>query len=91
MKLVKLPRLYRIMKVTRILKVLKVFNSSLSNKRMLQFLQNSRGRMKLLTLFFTVVIFTHIASCMWVFVARINDFKPDTWVYEENLQDEDSF
>lgn len=41
--------------------------------------------MKLIGFFFTVCMFTHLAGCMWILVAKINDFNPDTWVFQENL------
>ena len=81
LKIAKLPRLYRLFKITRLFKVLKVINKTLTNRKFKKLLRKYRNGIRLLSLLFTVILFTHLASCLWIFMAKINDFSPDTWVF----------
>ena len=42
-------------------------------------------KMKLISFLFSVLLFTHLAGCMLIYVAKINDFDPDTWVFDLGL------
>lgn len=44
-----------------------------------------------LTFLLVIGIVTHVFACLWYFLAKWNDFSPDTWVVQENYQDEDNF
>lgn len=43
------------------------------------------------TFLLVIGIVTHVFACLWYFLAKWNDFSPDTWVVQENYQDEDNF
>jgi voltage-gated potassium channel Kch len=37
--------------------------------------------------FISVVFFVHLSGCLWIIMAQLNDYDPDTWVTRVNLQD----
>ena len=43
---------------------------------------------RVLTFSFILFITTHVFACMWYFLAKWNEFEPDTWVAITNYQDE---
>ena len=34
-----------------------------------------------------MIMFTHVMGCMWMFLARLDEFGPDTWVFRYNFID----
>ena len=49
------------------------------------------GFIRLISFTFTVVTFVHIVGCLWLFIAKLDEFNPDTWVVKQDLQDQDNF
>ena len=43
------------------------------------------GLMSMLKFFFTMFIATHITGCVWVYMAKLDDFGPGTWVFEMDI------
>jgi hypothetical protein len=35
-----------------------------------------------------MMFITHIMGCFWFLAAKLQDFAPDTWVYEKGIVDE---
>lgn len=77
----RLPRIYRLLRMVRLLKIYKVVKKTKAYSKFEQFWNLHSGVMRLLTFFLAVIMFVHLAGCMWVLMAKINDFSPDTWVY----------
>lgn len=45
------------------------------------------GSERLLIFVFLVTIFAHIMGCMWYFIAKLDDLRPETWVVRMGLVD----
>ena len=37
--------------------------------------------------FLSVIFFVHLSGCLWIIMAQLNDYNPDTWVSRLGLQD----
>lgn len=49
----------------------------------------SAGHERLFIFVLLIMLFTHVVGCMWLFLARLNDFGPDTWVARYGYIDTD--
>ena len=47
----------------------------------------SAGIERIIYIIFLFLILSHITSCLWYFLAKIEDFAPETWVVRHQLQD----
>ena len=78
----KVPRFLRLLRIFKLLR----FGSSMRRnkwyKRMNEFLSLSPAASKLIQFFLTMLVIIHITGCLWLFLAKINDFGPNTWVFE---------
>ena len=86
-RLSRLPRLYRLTRLARLLKMCKLDRGSELMEQVQDFLGIKNTALRLISFFFTVLVCVHLMSCMWFFVAKIEDFGPNTWVVQVNLQD----
>ena len=78
-RLLRLPRLYRLLKLKRIIKYFK--SKQGGNKCMEQFVEKitiKESASKLLSFFITVMICTHLMTCLFYFAAKYYDFSPKT-------------
>ena len=46
----------------------------------------SLGSRRILLFFLSVTVAIHYCGCFWYYIAKINNFGPDTWVYQYNYQ-----
>jgi hypothetical protein len=37
--------------------------------------------------FLSVIFFVHLSGCLWIIMAQLNDYNPDTWISRLDLQD----
>jgi hyperpolarization activated cyclic nucleotide-gated potassium channel 1 len=77
----RLPRLYRLFRITRIIKLLKVSKNSPTMSKLQDFFRLKQSAIRLLTVFVSVAVIAHICTCLWYFMAKLEGFGPDTWVY----------
>jgi hypothetical protein len=47
-----------------------------------------RAILRLVGFILIVLLFLHFSSCLWYFVARLNEFDYKTWVFRKDLLDE---
>jgi hypothetical protein len=57
-------------------------------KQINDFFKLNASLMKLLQFFFSMFVVTHITGCIWLYIAKIYDFGPDTWVTMLQLDQE---
>ncbi len=43
------------------------------------------------TFFISVVFFVHLSGCLWIIIASLDDYAPETWVARLNLQDSNNY
>ena len=83
----RLPRLYRLLRTIRLFKVIRLFKRSENFQKMLAFFKLNSAALRLTTFFISIIFFVHLSGCLWIIMASLNDFGPDTWVARLNLQD----
>lgn len=79
-RLLRLPRMYRLLRVFRLMKMLRVFRSNRQIQRLINTLKVNSGVLRLLRFSLTILIIVHISGCFWYFLAKLEEFGPDTWV-----------
>jgi hypothetical protein len=50
-----------------------------------RFCKLNRGIARLLSFSFVVIILSHFAACLWYYIARLNDFDYETWVFRYEM------
>ena len=82
-KISKLPKLYRLIKLTKLLRITKMSSKGNLNKVTKFFMEKLKINANVERLFFFVLTFllmNHLCACFWYFMAKIEDFSPDSWV-----------
>lgn len=89
--LVRLGRLSRLYRLVRIVRIVKLANLQkiriLHQLKLLTMLSTSMKRM--IKTMILCLVFVHLSACFFFLIAKINDFSPDTWVYNTGIQDAD--
>lgn len=88
-KLAKVPRLLRLFRVARIFQMTSKIKKAGIMKQLNDFFNLNAGIVKLLQFFCSMFVVTHITGCVWLYIAKLFDYGPGTWVYEERLDSED--
>ena len=82
-KISRIPRLYRLVKLLKLVRLVKVAKNKGINKITKFFEEkinfNSHVE-KILLAAFSFFLFNHIIACLWMYLARVNDFEPGCWV-----------
>ena len=82
-KISKLPKLYRLVKLTKLLRITKISSKGNLNKVTKFFMEKLKINANVERLFFFILTFllmNHLCACFWYFMAKIEDFSPDSWV-----------
>jgi hypothetical protein len=87
--LFRLPKLYRLIRLVRFVKITKLLNSNAFLQKFESIFNLNSGFLKLFTFFITITITCHIFSCVWYYMAKLDDFSPDTWVARNSWLDDD--
>lgn len=90
LRLLRLPRLYRLCKLSKIFKYLKSKQGQ-GLSWVIEKLSIRESHMKLISFFLTVIVCTHVMTCLFYFAAKYNDFSKDTWVYRYSYMDYSNF
>ena len=89
-KLSKLPKLYRLIKLTKLLRMTKMSSKGNLNRVTKFFMEKLKINANVERLFFFVLTFllmNHLCACFWYFMAKIEDFSPDSWVVRLGYMD----
>lgn len=81
-KMLRLPRLYRLMKLTRLLKIMNQRGGFDLMKKIKRVLKLKPPVMKVINFFLMVMVFVHLMGCLWHFEAKLQNYSPETWVYQ---------
>lgn len=84
----RLPRLYRIFRISRIFKLFKLNKHNPTCIRIQEFFRLKQSAVRLLTVFITVLVWSHIITCLWIFAAKLDGYGPDTWITRHGYVDD---
>jgi Ion transport protein len=90
-RMARLPRLYRLLRTIRLFKVIKLFKRSEMVQKLLAFFRLNSAALRLTTFFISILFFVHLSGCLWIIMASLNDFSPDTWVARLHLTDSEDY
>jgi hyperpolarization activated cyclic nucleotide-gated potassium channel 2 len=88
-RLVRLPRLYRLLRISKVFKILKENKNSKVWQRLDEFFSLKQSFVRLFGVLISILTATHIVACLWFFLARLDAFNKDTWVYRMGFLDKD--
>ena len=82
-KMSRLPKLYKLLKLTKLVRITKMKkNGNLTGLTKFFFdkLKLNANIEKLIYFLLTFVLLAHLSTCIWYFVAKLEDLNPDSWV-----------
>lgn len=79
-RLLRVPRMYRLLRVFRLMKLTRTFKANSLVRKLINTLKMNNGIVRLLRFAVTIMILVHVTGCFWFFLAKLDDFGPDTWV-----------
>jgi len=79
-RLLRVPRMYRLLRVFRLIKLTRAFKSNSLVRKLMNTLKMNNGIVRLVRFAVTIIILVHVTGCFWFFLAKLDDFSPDTWV-----------
>lgn len=80
LRLMRLPRLYRLVRLLKMSKTNLNIKNKTQTARILSSLGINEGIIKGIILLGKILLINHLIACFWYFIAKFNDFDPNTWV-----------
>lgn len=90
-KIPKLYRLFKLVKLFRIVKVVKTRNMSKITRKVFDKFKVNMHLEHLIYYLLGLFLFIHISGCIFFFIAKLEDFSPDSWVTRLGYIDADPF
>ncbi|CAG9312626.1 unnamed protein product [Blepharisma stoltei] len=87
-RVLRLLRMYRLVRVSRLFKVFKWAKNSEFITTLINTLRVTTGLLRMIKFIFIMLIVIHIVSCLWYYIARVDDFSYNTWVYRYGFLDD---
>ena len=87
-RLVRLPRLYRLLRIARLYRLVMKGKLSETLEHIQDCLEINRGMTKVFYFAITVLMSIHVSGCLYYYMAKIQDFGPETWVSKSLLVDQ---
>jgi CRP-like cAMP-binding protein len=81
----RMPRLYRIVRIVRLFKMVRLLRSQECISKIIGLFGLTTGILRLVKFCFTVLIVIHVIGCFWYYLAKIDDFNVDSWVFRYNM------
>ncbi len=84
----RIGRLYKIAKMTKLVRLMKTTKiRDQFSRYFTDLLKIGVGVERMLLMAITFIVLIHIASCLWIFTARADDFGKSNWIYVKGYQD----
>ncbi|OMJ66562.1 hypothetical protein SteCoe_36549 [Stentor coeruleus] len=90
LRLFRLPRLYRLLRISKIFKLIQQYKNSEIMMKLQDFFNIKQSVARLIGVFVTILIFMHIYACMWVFLPKLEDYDPRSWMIRGKFLDDQS-
>ncbi|OMJ81572.1 hypothetical protein SteCoe_4003 [Stentor coeruleus] len=91
LRLFRLPRLYRLLRISKIFKLMQQYKNSEIMMKLQDFFNIKQSVARLIGVFVTVLICVHIFACMWVFLPKLEDYSPRSWLVRGSFLDENQY
>ena len=76
LRIARLPRLYRLLRITKVMKILRYMKGN----KISDFFKFSYGYTRIISFVGSTLLIVHLSGCIWYFIAKYDDFNPETWV-----------
>lgn len=87
----KIYKLFKLAKLIRIAKITKKENVSGLTKGVSEKLKMNSNIEKIVYFFLTFLLLSHLSTCIWYFVAKMENLSPDSWVVRLGYIDSTNF
>jgi hypothetical protein len=87
-KVLRLARLIKIFRASKFVSLSKALRSSSKLNMLVRFCNFNKGIVRLLSFAFVVLILSHFAACLWYYIARLDEYSYDTWVFRYEMMNE---
>lgn len=87
-RLARIPRIYRLVRIVRLVRVFRLVKNQGFFTKISNLLKMNAGIMRMLKFSVTTILIVHIVGCFWYYIAKIEEFSPDTWVIRHNIENE---
>ena len=87
LRMARIPRLYRLLRITRIFKFAKNFRENDCFERFQTMPCVRPSSIRLTAFALCVLLGTHLMTCLWYFLARLEGLGPETWVSLRGMAD----
>ena len=78
------------LRIFRMVKIIKKGNVNRITKYFLEKLKVNANIERLIYFILAFLLLNHLAACVWYFVAKMEDFNPDSWVMKLGYIDSSS-
>jgi hypothetical protein len=86
-RLARIARLYRLLRIIRLFKIMKIIRYSISLQKLMDKIKMNVAAGRMILILILGFFFVHLVSCLWYFIAKIDEFNEDTWVFRMKKQD----
>ncbi len=81
MRLARIARLYRLLRIVRLFKIMKIIRYSISLQKLMDKIKMNVAAGRMIMMMILGCFLVHLVSCLWYFLAKIDDFGEETWIY----------
>ncbi|CAG9311341.1 unnamed protein product [Blepharisma stoltei] len=89
--ILKVSRLYKLFRLIRLMKMMRFAKSRAFLDEFIDKLKLSSGFISMCKFMFIVLVTVHIIGCFWYYIAKLEDFTPESWIVRSNLIDGSNF
>ena len=83
----RMPRLYKVLRIVRLFKMVRLLRSQACIAKIVSFFRLATGLIRMVKFCFTVLLVVHVIGCFWYYLAKFDEFGPDTWVFRYGMLD----
>ncbi|OMJ85032.1 hypothetical protein SteCoe_13754 [Stentor coeruleus] len=81
----RMPRIYKVLRVVRLFKMVRLLRSQACIAKIVSFFRLATGLIRMVKFCFTVLLVVHVIGCFWYYLAKLEEFSPDTWVFRYGM------
>lgn len=86
-RVARLTRLYRLIKMIKLLRMMRIVKQRGKFQKYLSYIFKTSVSVERLLIFMTIfLILCHVASCLWYFIAKMEEFDDNGWVMKHAYQ-----
>ena len=86
----RMPRMYRLIRIFRLFKMVRLLRSHACLTSIVEFFKLTVGVIRMVKFCLTVLMVVHVIGCFWYYLAKLDDFGIETWIYRYHMVESDN-